>query len=71
MTLMDTLEVLTALMGKGVTSIHYSACFVKCKSIREFLQLCDHFSIDVIGREYINLNIDQLEKEYSGWKVCA
>lgn len=71
MALIDTLEVLTALMGKGVASIHYAACVVKCKSIREFLQLCDHFSIGVIGREYINLNIYQLEKEYSGWKVCA
>lgn len=71
MALMDTLEALTASMGKGYISIHYAACIVKSGSIREFLKLCDYFSIEVIGRDDIDLKINQLEREYSGWEVCV
>ena len=71
MALIDTLESLTAFMGKGHITIHYAACIIKSKTIREFLKLCDYFSIDVMGREHIDLNIDQLEREYSGWQVCV
>lgn len=69
MTLMETLESLAVSYNKGEITLHYAACIIEAKSIKQLLELALHFNINFVDTNPITDDrLYELEKEYEGWR---